>query len=315
MYLAVGKRKLTGSHTMKIALNWFEVTLPATEFRIGVTVVDGVTGEPPRMPDFPHRVVRRQDDTRYRFLHLTSTPPSDTAEESLHAVSDPSFVKIAVEEAFAQLLSRKDFTVRRQHVGCTAYITTSESQFPKIYTFFRGISFRCFYGFGPRPDRWGLILNYATSQRFCVTLEDPILRRMAVGKRVVPISAGPASEEDHGHRSGVLVSISGEQAIVDQGRNPSIEVPLSGWTLPCRRELLTDFVQQAHGAKASADVTRNLQVAGFSLTSSGRMNTALAKDQLRAVQKMLHDYSLQRFCLPLLSEPPVSLSDQPLVTE
>ncbi|MBI2806085.1 MAG: hypothetical protein HYX68_13980 [Planctomycetes bacterium] len=298
---------------MKLALNWFEVTLPATEFKVAVEVVDGGRDEPPKTPHHAHRVVRRQNESTFRFLHLTNNPPSNTTEQALNIFDDPSFVKIAVEEGFARLLKGKEFIVCRQHVGCTGYTPTSESMFPNVYTFFRGVSFRSFYGFGPRPDRWGLILNYATSQRFCITLEDPQLRQLAIGKRVVPISAIPSADEDDGRRSGILVSVQGQQAVIEQGKNAPIQAPLGEWTLPCRRELLNDYLQQAHGPKASADVTRHLQVAGFSLTKAGRMNTALAKDQLRAVQQVLHDHSLAKFCLPLPNDPPVSLSDQPLV--
>ena len=298
---------------MRIALNWFEVTLPVTEFKVGVQVVEFSSGELPKSPQLPHRVVRRQKDGTFRFLHLTSNPPSETTLESVQALDDPSFLKIAVEEGFARLVRSKDFLVCRQHVGCTAYVQTAESMFPKVFTFFRGISFRSFYGFGPRPGRWGLILNYATSQRFCVTLEDQKLRQLAMGKRVVPISTAPTSDEDDVRRSGVLVSVQGQQAVIEQTRGDRIQAPLSEWTLPCRRELLSDYLHQAHGSSASADVTRSLQVASFSLTKAGRMNTALAKDQLRAVQQLLHDHSLTRFCLPLPSDPPVSVSEQPLV--
>lgn len=298
---------------MRLALNWFEVTLPATDFTIGVQVVEGVQGEPPKTPRLPHRVIRRQKDSTFRFLHLTNNPPSETRMESLHTLDDPSFIKLAVEEGFAQLLKGKDFLICRQHVGSTAYIPTTESMFPKVFTFFRGISFRSFYGFGPRPGRWGLILNYATSQRFCVTLEDPHLRQLAMGKRVVPVSTAPTSDEDDVRRSGILVSIQGQQAVIEQTRGDQIQAPLNEWTLPCRRELLGDYLHQALGTSASADVTRCLQVASFSLTKAGRMNTALAKDQLRAVQQLLHDHNLARFSLPLPSDPPVSLSEQPLV--
>jgi hypothetical protein len=298
---------------MKLALNWFEVTLSGTEFKVAVEVVDSDNDEPPKTPHHVHRVVRRQNESTFRFLHLTNTPPSNTIEQTVNIFDDPSFVKIAVEEGFARLLKGNDFMICRQHVGCTAYIQTSESMFPKIYSFFRGISFRCFYGFGPRPGRWGLILNYATSQRFCITLEDPRLRELAAGKRVVPVSTVPSSDEGDGRRSGLLLSVERQQAVIDQGNNPPIHAPLNEWTLPCRRELLSDYLQQAHGPTASADVARQLQMAGFSLTKAGRMNTALAKDQLRAVQQVLHDHKLARFCLPLPNDPPVSLTDQPLV--
>lgn len=298
---------------MRIALNWYEVTLPTTELKVAVQVVEGVNGRPPKTPRHPHRVIQRQKESTFRFLHITNDPPSDAGEETLKTLDDPTFVKNAVEEGFARLLKEKGFMVCRQQVGSTAYIHTAESMFPKIYTFFRGLSFRCFYGFGPRPDRWGLILNYATSQRFCITLENAALRELAMGKRVVPISTDPSSEEDDRRHSGVLLSIQGQLAEIDQGEKLSIKVPLNEWTLPCRRELLSDYLEQVQGSTASSSITRHFQVASFSLTKAGRMNTALAKDQLRAVQQLLHDHKLARFCLPLPGDPPVSLSDQPLV--
>lgn len=298
---------------MRIALNWFEVTLPTTEFTVGTQDVVVSSGQPPKAPTLPHRVVRRKTDQTFRFLHLTNDPPTEAPLQPLQALDDPSFVKIAVEEGFAGLLKSKGFLVCRQHVGSTAYIQTSESMFPKVYTFFRGVSFRSFYGFGPRANRWGLILNYATSQRFCLTLEDQKLRQLALGKRVVPVSSNPTTGEDDGRRSGILVSVQGQEALIERPRSEPIQAPLGDWTLPCRRELLDDYLHQANGSTASADVTRSLQVASFSLTRAGRMNTALAKDQLNAVQHLLHDHGLTRFCLPLPNDPPVSVSEHPLV--
>src|SRR5437588_154784 len=165
---------------MRIGLNWFEVTLSATQMKVPVENVATTGGAPPRTPDAPHRIVQRRRQSSVRFLHLTDRPPSGVTEETLNVHDDPSFIKFAVEEGFADLLREKRFTVCRKHVGGTAYIFTSESLWPETYSFLRGLSFRGFYGFGPRADRWGLVLNYATSQRFKLTLEDARLQRMAL---------------------------------------------------------------------------------------------------------------------------------------
>jgi len=183
---------------------------------------------------------------------------------------------------------------------------------PSIYTFLRGISFRAFFFVSGPVGRWGIVLNYATSQRFCLTLEDETLRAMAHGKRVVRVTEAHDSEDgDHRH-SGILVTADGSGATVDVGADTPLKSALGDWTLLCRRELLDEYVSKTQGPKAGADLTRKLLQASFCLTASGRMNTALAKQQIEAVQRLLQQHKLGQIVLPLPTRPPASLSFRPL---
>jgi hypothetical protein len=300
--------------TMKIALNWFEVTLPANEITVPVqTLPLPSPGESkPGRPWYQHRVVQRRGPANIRLLHLTDNPPGDTQEETLKAADDPTFVKIAVEEGFSQLLTEKGFAVHRRHVGGTAYRQTNESLWPSIYTFLRGISFRAFFFISGPVGRWGIVLNYATSQQFRLTLEDDTLRAMAHGKRVVRVREAHESEDDEHRHSGILLTADGSGATVDVGADTPLKSGLGDWTLPCRRELLHDYVSRTQGSKAGADLTRKLLQASFCLTESGRMNTALAKQQIEAVQRLLHQHKLGQILLPLPARPPAAVSFRPL---
>lgn len=300
---------------MRIALNWFEVTLPTTELAVPVEIL--ATGQQgtlshPASPRYPHRVVQRREATAIRLLHVTDAPPSSTNVETINASDDPNFVKIAIEEGFARLLSEKGFAVYRKRIGGTAYLLTDESLWPDIYTFWRGLSFRAFYFRGANGVRWGIILNYATSQRFSVTLDDPRLRALAQGKRVIRVADAHDADEDDQRRSGILLSVKDAVVTVDHGRGDPVKAPSNEWTLPCRRELLHDYIIQTKGQKAGADLTRRLQQAVFCLTENGRMNTALAKSQVGAIQQLLQKHELGRILLPLPARPPASLANRPL---
>ena len=301
---------------MRIALNWFEVTLPVATITVPVETVESAPSDDRSSPQrvrYPHRVVQRRGPTGVRLLHLTDSPPAGTQEERIVASEDPGFLKIAIEEGFARLLGERGFMVNRKHVGGTAYIKTEESLWPEIYTFFRGLSFRAFYFLGGGVGRWGLVLNYVTSQRFCVTIADPHLRTMALGRRVVRATDVHGGDDDEQPGRGILVSVDGPVATVDLGDDQSVESPVLEWTLPCRRELLHDYVAHVHGTRDASELTRRLQQAAFCLTSSGRMNTALTKNQVEAVQRLLHDHRLGQIALPLPSRPPVSLTTRPLL--
>ena len=156
--------------------------------------------------------------------------------------------------------------------------------------------------------------TYGKNRRTTVKnlLKDPRLRALALGKSVVRVSDSHDSEKYDHRRSGILQSTNGSVATVDLGNGDPLEAPVGEWTLPCRRELLHEYVMQTQGQKAAAELTRRLQQAAFCLTESGRMNTALARSQVEAVQELLHHYDLGRIFLPLPARPPASLSNRPL---
>jgi len=218
---------------MRIALNWFEVTLPTTELAVPVqTLATAQQGKlsNPETPRFAHRVVQRREETAIRLLHVTDVPPVGTTVVKFKAADDANFVKITVEEGFARLIAERGFTIHRKHVGGTGYLPTEESLFPDIYTFWRGLSFRAFYFLGANGVRWGIILNYATSQRFTLSLDDPRLRSLASGKRVLRVDDHHETHEDEPFRSGILVSVKDGVARVDLGIGDPVEAPSNEWT-------------------------------------------------------------------------------------
>ena len=300
---------------MRVALNWFEITLPSMELAVPVHTVltaEHSAEQPHYCSHFAHRVVQRRGDTSVRLLHLTDVPPDCTKVESIKASEDPDFVKIAVEEGFARLLAGRGFSVYKRHVGGTAYRATEESLWPEIYSFWRGLSFRAFYLKESTRVRWGIILNYATSQRFMLTLADVKLQSFALGKRVLRVDNSSEVDEEEQGRSGILLSVKDGIATVDFGIGNPIESQCSDWTIPCRRDLLYEYVNLLKGQKAGAELTRKLQQAVFCLTDNGRMNTALARSQVEAIQQLLHRHNLGKINLPLPVQPSASLSNRPL---
>lgn len=300
---------------MKIAINWFEITLPTTDLAVPVQTCaakDGSTASSSKIPRYAHRVIQRRGDGNIRLLHITDSPPEGTQMETLRASDDPNFVKLVVEESFSHRLTQQGFSVYGRHVGRNAYRLTEESLWDDIYTFLRGLEFRAFYFMGTNGLRWGIVLNYATSQHFSLSLEDLELRKLAIGKRVIRTTDSQDDEAEHQKRTGILLSVDDDTAVIDLGGEEPAKEPPSDWTLICRRELLVDYVTQTKGTDAAAQLTRRLQQASFSLTESGRMNTSLAKSQVQAIQQMLREHDLDRLTLPLPDRPPATLSGQPL---
>lgn len=301
---------------MRIALNWFEVALPKPQLGVQVEVLQAdAPADAQRRAHYPHRTLQRRDGWTVRYLHLTDKPVADLPIESLEVRTDPNFVKQAIEIGFAEALAAKAFEVHTYHIGGRGYLVTSDSLFPDVYSLLRGMSYRAFFGFGGPSPRWGLILNYATSQRFSLSLQHPELRAMAIGRRVVPLSSAAVSADDDEEHpgSGILMTLERDMATISTSSGDVIQEAADRWTVPCRRETLQELVRRIHGTSAAAQVMRHLQQFTFAITSSGRMNTALAKNQLGAVQSLLRSHDLLRFSLPLPSRPPVSLSDHPTV--
>ena len=111
------------------------------------------------------------------------SPPSGTTVETINTNDDPNFVKIAIEGDSPCCLLRgaSQFTASTSGVRRTS--RPDESLWPAVYTFWRGLSFRAFYFFGTTGVRWGIVLNYVTSQRFCVTLKRPTPAGTGVGQK------------------------------------------------------------------------------------------------------------------------------------
>lgn len=292
-----------------IAINWFEVLLPSMVFGISVERLEDPAHPPRREKSIEHRTVLRSADAI--LYHITTSPPDGTEVVEIDFREHPSIAKYIIEHGFAAQLQKADFEVSLRHVGGVGYRSVDSSARPTIYRSMEGMRFRCFYGFDREgPIRWGLILSYVTSQRFIISVRDTRLRELAVGKQVVPLSGGSS---DIGRRSGILKSVQNGQAVlIDQEGNEDT-VSLDDWTLPCRRDNLLNYIKLVEDARSVSDVATKLQQEALTLTSEGRMNTALARDQLKKLQALMAENDLLAFRLPLPERPLARVSREPFI--
>ncbi|MGA2497718.1 MAG: hypothetical protein ABSH20_08250 [Tepidisphaeraceae bacterium] len=297
---------------MAVAINWFEVLLSTNKLSIPMQSFRCGRGGMPARVRIAHRTIqRRQDANTVRVLHLTDDPPPGTSVEPFDADDDPSLAKAAIEAGFTGLLHSKDFLVYPHRVGGSAYFPTELSAHRDVYTFYRGLEYRCFFGFGGRSHRWGLVLNYATSQRFCVSLADQTMQRLAIGQRVVPI-VGVELSDDTGApiKSGTLREVNGGHGIIARPMGDDENIDLRQWTLQCRKEVLGDYLHLARGERASDQAKQQLARDAYLVSGRGFMNTSLAVDQMREVCETIGQFSLTRFNLPLPNQSTASLVDR-----
>lgn len=296
-----------------LAINWFEVMLPKFEYEMQVEAV--AAKESVRIKKLGHRTIWRQGHLYHVVGHRLDNSRADVKIVSLK--NHPTIASYAIEDGFANKMAKNKFDVRLSHVGGTAVKEVNlPSEFQDIYTSLDGLAFRCFFGFGDSPDRWGLILRYITRHRFRLTLEDSNMRRIARGKRIVQ----HASLERASFRSGQL-PYSGYLSDIHNGLTgtliaedgTSISIDLRGWTLPCNPENLNSYIRLTRGAEKVGRIAVQLQKEALALKPNGRINDNYAKDQLSTVQKILHDYDLNIFELTLLDKPTVRLKTEPLL--
>ena len=301
-----------------IAINWFEILLPSIVFKIPAERFDKAVPAPKRKTSIEHRTVSRLKD-KYRILyHITASWPDETKIEEVSFNEDPSIAKYAIENGFAARLQKAGFATSLKHVGGIGYRGIDSSARPTIYRSTEGIKFRCFYGFDrEEPPRWGLILSYVTGHYFNVSLADPHLNKLALGKQIVPLNI-PVNEDidednlDIGQRSGILVSVQKNGAILIDLDGEKHTVSLDNWTLPCRLDNLLGYISSVEGPDSASEVAIKLQQEALTLTMEGRMNTALAKDQLERLQALMTENDLFSFYLPLPGQPVARVSQKPL---
>lgn len=299
-----------------IAINWFEVLLSSKVFEIPVESLETAARVPKRQKTIEHRTVLRS--TAGVVYHITTLPPDGTDLIKIDFDQDPSLAKYVIEHGFAARLQEAGFETRLRHVGGVAYRNTDKSVRPAIYQSREGIKFRCFY-FCDRDmsPRWGLVLSYVTGQRFKISLTNRHLGQLAIGRQVVRIGADDEESGDEvlpdiSRRSGILESVQSDRAEVVYRDGTRHTRPLSEWTLPCSRGNLRDYIRTVEGHRSASEVAVRLLQESLALTAEGRMNTALAKDQLEKLRSLMRQNDLFTFTLPLPGLPAARVSRGPL---
>ena len=300
---------------MRLAINWFRISLPSSSLEIPAERLP--LAAEPRLVRYQHRTLSRQDNDRLIIYHFTETPPPSTTPHYVAAKDDPSLINLLIEDGFSQSLRAKHFRVRTGYVGAEGHCPTGRSIIPELYEFLKGISYRAFMIWGHTSPEWGLILNFSTTQRFIVSLEDHYIRERALGERVIAIGEGIRMDDQRKPVfSGILCQADSQKGVISVGKNRTqLTIDLGQWTLPCRRDTLLALTRDRYGEQRALTVSRQLQQDSFVTASNGRMNSTLAKDQLDEVGRIIRKHGLSTFTLPIPSRPPVMLSATPMILE
>jgi hypothetical protein len=297
---------------MAVAINWFEVLLPSNTLLVPTQVVDAPEGVPAIPGETPHRTVqRRRDENTVTIFHLCPDIPADCEPQPMPVDDEPNIVKLIIELAFAHSLRERGCLINMKHVGGAAYFRTEQSAAPDVYTFYKGIDFKCFFGFGNKSHRWGMVLNFATSQRFRISLVDEQLQSLAIDCKVVPlVGSSPLDEDGNEIKSGVLQQINGVRGVIRRTQGDLEDIDLGHWTLPCRKDALCNYLRLKGRDSHAKDARWQLDHDAHLVGDRGFMNTSLAKDQMREVQDALRKFALNRFALQLPTTPVASLVDR-----
>jgi hypothetical protein len=300
---------------MKLAINWFQLSLSSGSLEIPAErITEG--DDLPRARHHHRTLTRVADDVRIIY-HFLEAPPPNTTLQAITVSDDPHLVNVLIEHAFSESLRSKHFRVVTGHVGAEGFYRTNRSTVPELYEFMKGLGYRAYMIKRRSTHEWGLILNFTTSQRFTISLEDPRMRQRAIGERVVAVGEGiRLGENDRPINSGILLKADSRGGVLSVGRDRrQVTIDLKQWTLPCRRDTLTNFVREQYGDQRSHEVLRQLQRDSFVIAANGRMNSMMAKDQLDEVRRIIRKHDLYSFTLPLPSRPPVMLSDTPMILD
>jgi hypothetical protein len=157
-----------------------------------------------------------------------------------------------------------------------------------------------------------------TRQYFNISLQDKYLKDLALGRRVVSLSIDDDKDSDNDsydsdQRSGILDSIQNEKGILVDRDGERWSVSLDTYTLPCSQTNLLGYIRGVEGPKSASEVSTKLQQDALVLTAEGRMNTALARDQLQKLQVLMTENNLLTFHLPLPGKPFARVSHKPLI--
>jgi hypothetical protein len=299
-----------------IGINWFEAFLPD---KLGMPITRfAATDQLPPRGGFPYRTVVRRDGDGCRLFHLTaeSLPKLNLAVETIRTAAEPNVVKHVLEQGFASKLEAQGFRVRLAHVGGSSFRDTSKSLYPTVYQTVEGLRFRCFFfdsGSEATP-RFGLVLSVTTGVRFIVSLDDPVLRRLAFGTRVVPKDLVEDNEVHHDgrHESLIFQGVDESLAILVDATGAPRRESLTKWTLPGRRDLLRSYILKTQGDQAANRTIVSIQQDDLTLTPERRMNVRLAFDQLKRLQGLLRSAELLTFSLPVPGAPLARLTENPM---
>ncbi len=302
-----------------IAINWYEVFLPSNEILVPVEKLPDLNSVPRRIKTINYRTVLDRE-TKVLY-HITISPPPKTTLEPI-PFKNRSIKNHIIELGFAIRLKSAGFRVRIKHIGGTAHRDVNWSSYPNIYMATEGIKFRGFFGFGEGQPRWGLILSYVVGHYFLVSLDDPILQKMSLGKRVVRLNYqqdiegdddGEHTDEGTDLKSGIFESSEGEKAILVDQSGKKHAFLLKDWTIPCRRDYLINFVSLKEGQNRADVLATRLQQDALALTAERRINTFLAREQLNRLENLMSKESLFTFKLPLPVEQFARINEKPLV--
>jgi hypothetical protein len=87
---------------------------------------------------------------------------------------------------------------------------------------------------------------------------------------------------------------------------------LNEWTLPCSLDNLLGYIKITEGPEAASKVATKLQQEALTLTPQGKINIALAKDQLMKLKDIMRKYELYNFSLPLPGKYIAKVVQEPL---
>ncbi|MFL6246367.1 MAG: hypothetical protein ACJ74H_10110 [Thermoanaerobaculia bacterium] len=305
--------QLSGS-SASLAINWFALALSSKDCRVAVATYSNLDVLPKAVRKVDHRSVFVREPAGVKIYHIGRAVPEHLSSETVSLTSSRSLLaKSLLELSFADACARSEFDVSLHHVGGTALRNAAHSIRPAIFRAKEGFSFRAFSFMEAERDevRWGLILNYQTGQRFNINLSDPILRRLALNKRVIRVVE--AAEED---KTGLLAALTDEHIVVaHRDGTTSTENP-SDWVPQCRKDLLIEYIAATENRSAAAEVSNSLLRSSMALTDRGSLNVSLARDQITRVQALTRDFGLLNFRVVSVDRGPlIRMAVDPLSVE
>ncbi len=299
----------------EVAINWFAASFSNQKVSIPYSSFADNERYPRGEKTLAHTTVLVKRENR--IYHLIESGEFDGIAD-LDFQEVPDVAKFALEQGFARKLIQEKFELafRKVKVGGRGYYDTAKSIRPNIYRSIEGIGFRSFYFKTDEKYKFGLVLNYISSQRFVVSLEEKPLQQIALGKLAVPLNS--ARDDAEGKElvpSGIFLGVTRKKAILlDKERN-QIEVDPSKLTLAYKEVYLLSYITSTQGEKEAKEVSKRIKQDELTLNEDGRINTSLAKDQITRLTKLLIDRQLVTFSLVSSQDLLVRIESRPLLLE
>lgn len=298
-----------------LRINWFEVLLPSDTLEVYCDTFSSLNVAPPPIREIDSRTTVRFEEDGIRVCYLTYDNLSkDTTNIVLN--NDPHVFNHVIETGFSSYLMQKTFVVYTSHVGARAFIDSSDSPQPDIFTYRNGISYRSFFFRKSERIHIGFVMKFVKSHRFTSNLEDTSLAEFSINRRVVPHNKPDVLVDNDGdalNLSSAILRDVGEKYVVIEGSKGDIfRSARSDWSLECNRHNLLEYTRELRDDKTTHNLSRDLQIKSLTLTSNGRMNTSLAKDQLQALLSLLNTHDLLSFALPTIGHNTARILKEPL---